>query len=65
MGPGVAFPLAAFATVVIIVALVYFAQIHDLESAAQHRVHHLEIEHREAIQRLEKDLSDLRKKIRS
>ncbi|MGH9378122.1 MAG: hypothetical protein ACRD1I_04920 [Terriglobia bacterium] len=60
MGPGVGIPLAIFAAVVILVALVHFIRIHDLESEAQRRVHLCEMEHREVIQRLEDELNRLR-----
>ncbi|MGH9354354.1 MAG: hypothetical protein ACRD2G_19675 [Terriglobia bacterium] len=60
MGPGVGVPLAFFAAVVMIVALVHFIRIHDLEAEAHRRIHHMEMEHREIIQRLEQELSQLK-----
>ncbi|MGH9398492.1 MAG: hypothetical protein ACRD18_16790 [Terriglobia bacterium] len=60
MNPGVVIPLGCFAVVVIIVALVCFARIHDVETDAHWKIHQREIEHREAIRRLDEDLKRLR-----
>lgn len=53
MNPGIAVPLAIFAAVVIIVALVSFVRLHDTETEMIHRQHFLEMDHAEAIRRLD------------
>lgn len=60
MNPGVAIPLAFFAAIVILVALVHFVRIHDLEVDTHLRIHQNEIEHRKAIERLDEELRGLR-----
>ena len=57
MDPGVGIPLMVFAAVVIIVALVHFVSLHDFEAEAHRRIHVLEMEHGEMMQRLRNELS--------
>lgn len=62
MGPGVLIPLACFAAVVIIIALVCFAKLHDVETQIYYRLRESEREHHEAMERLNGELMRLRHK---
>lgn len=62
MGPGVGIPLMVFVAVVIIVALVALVRTYDLESDARQLIHRREMEHREAMERLEIELREVRAK---
>lgn len=63
MDPGVSVPLMVFAAVVVIVALVSLVRVHDLESDVHQLNHRREMEHREAMERLEAELQEERLRI--
>lgn len=60
MNAGVVVPLAVFAAVVLIVALGSFVRLHDKESEVYGRRHQAELEHREAMRRLDDELKRVR-----
>lgn len=60
MNAGVVVPLAVFAAVVLIVALVSFVQLHDKESEVYGKGRQAELEHREAMRRLDDELKRLK-----
>lgn len=60
MNAGVVVPLAVFAAVVLIVALVSFVRLHDKESQTYGRQHQAEREHRDAMRRLDDELKRLK-----
>ncbi|HEV2500608.1 MAG TPA: hypothetical protein VGY31_13610 [Terriglobia bacterium] len=57
MDTGVGVPLMVFAAVVIIFALLHFVRLHDFEAESHRRIHYLEMEHGEMMQRLRNELS--------
>jgi hypothetical protein len=64
MNPGVLIPLAAFAFVVVIVALTHTAKIHDLETETHYRLSREEQEHRSKLQELDRELERIRREAR-
>jgi hypothetical protein len=64
MNPGLLVPLAAFAFVVVIVALIHAAKIHDLEIETHYRLSHDELEHRAKLQELDRALEQIRSEAR-
>lgn len=60
MNAGVVVPLAVFAAIVLIVALVSFVRLHDKESEAYGKGRQAELEHREVMRRLDDELSRLK-----
>ncbi len=53
-------PLAVFAMVALIVAIVIVAKIHDLEVEIQTKLHAEELEHRSKMQELDLELTRVR-----
>lgn len=53
MFPGTLIPLAAFAMVVLIVAIVHMAKLRDKEIEVQQRLYMEELDHRRKMQELE------------
>ncbi|HEV2349412.1 MAG TPA: hypothetical protein VG028_06150 [Terriglobia bacterium] len=53
-------PLAFFAMVVLIVAIVHMMKIRDLETDVRLRMHQEELEHRRKMQELEQQLAQVR-----
>lgn len=60
MNPGIVIPLGCFALVVIIVALVCVVRMRDVEVNTHWKIRKQELEHREAIRRLDEELKRLR-----
>ncbi|MGH9449413.1 MAG: hypothetical protein ACRD11_02630 [Terriglobia bacterium] len=60
MNPGIVIPLGCFAVVVIIFALVCVVRMRDVEVNTYWKIRKQELEHREAIHRLDEDLKRLR-----
>jgi hypothetical protein len=60
MNAGIFVPLAAFAAVALIVALVSFAGLHDRETEMRESLGRAEIEHRTQIAELDRELTRLR-----
>jgi hypothetical protein len=60
MEPGIMFLLAAFAAVVIIVALTQTTRIHDLETQTHHKLTQEELVHRTKMQELEMELERIK-----
>lgn len=60
MNPGVMIPLAAFALVIILVALVSLTRLHDQEVEAHNQILQSEASHREAVRRLDDELASLK-----
>jgi hypothetical protein len=60
METGVLVPLAAFAFVVLIVALLNFTAIHDRESRTREILSRSEMEHRARVAELDRELTRLR-----
>jgi len=60
MNAGVFIPLAAFAVVVLIVALVATTRLRDVELEVQRRLHIEELEHRQKMTELELRLERIR-----
>jgi hypothetical protein len=56
MEPGIMIPLAAFALVVILVALTNATKIHNLETETHYRLTQEEREHRTKMRELEREL---------
>jgi ADP-ribosylglycohydrolase len=54
-------PLAVFAMVILIVAIVRLAKIRDKEIEVQQRLHQEQLEHQRKMQELELELTRLRK----
>jgi hypothetical protein len=61
MGTPFIIPLAAFAMVILIVAIVKLAKIRDKEMEVQQRLHLAQMEHQRKMQELELELTRLRK----
>jgi hypothetical protein len=64
MNPGVIVPLAAFAFVVVIVALVNTAKIHDLETETHYRLSQEELDHRSKLEALDRELERTKREAR-
>ena len=60
MDAGVFIPLAAFAAVVLLVALTNFAGLHDREMQTRESLGRAEIEHRAQLADLDRELTRLR-----
>jgi hypothetical protein len=60
MDAGVFVPLAAFAAVILIVALVNFAGLNDRETQTRESLGRAEIEHRTRMAELDRELARLR-----
>jgi hypothetical protein len=60
MEPGIMFPLAAFAVVVIIVVLTQTTKIHDLETQTHYKLAQEELVHRTKMQELEAELESIK-----
>jgi hypothetical protein len=56
MDEGVIVPLACFGFVVLIVAIIHVAKIHDLETEAARRVHAGQLEHQRKMRELNLEL---------
>lgn len=60
MGSPFIIPLAVFAMVVLIVAIVKMAHLRDKEMEFRQRLHSAELEHRREMQKLELELQSLK-----
>jgi hypothetical protein len=60
MDAGVFIPLAAFAAVVLLVALTSFAGLHDREMRVRENLGRAEVDHRVRIAELDRELTRLR-----